>query len=107
MQGGAGMGWGGAGRGGSKNCKPILAPPRGVGLKSRPIPVPPLLRGGENPHGTKWGGVGQAGQGKIVIPTCTVNPCKVTVHAQGKKKSGKREMQKRWTQTQFPNADIV
>ena len=25
------------GRGGSKKCKPIPAPPRGAGLKSRPI----------------------------------------------------------------------
>ena len=39
-----------------------------MGLKSRPIPTPPPLRGGENPHGTKWGGAGQAGRGKITIP---------------------------------------
>ena len=57
------------GRGGSKKCKPIPAPPCGVGLKSHPIPAPPPLRGGENPHGAKWGGVGQAGRGKIAIPT--------------------------------------
>ena len=49
-------------RGGSKKCKPILAPPRGAGLKSHPIPAPSPLRGGENPHGrsgegrVKWGG---------------------------------------------------
>ena len=63
--------WGGdgAGRGGSKKCKPIPAPPRGVGLKSRLIPAPPPLRGGENPHGVKWGGAGQAERGKIAIPT--------------------------------------
>ena len=60
---------GGAGRGGSKKCKPIPAPPRGVGLKSRPIPAPPPLRGGENPHGAKRGEAGQAGRGKIAIPT--------------------------------------
>ena len=64
MQGGAGMG-----RGGSKKCKPIPAPPRGVGLKSHPIPAPLPLRGGENPHGAKRGGAGQAGWGKIAIPT--------------------------------------
>ena len=57
------------GRDGSKKCKSIPIPPRGAGLKSRPIPVPPPLRGGENPHGVKWGGAGQAGRGKIAIPT--------------------------------------
>ena len=60
---------GGVGRGGSKKCKPIPAPPRGAGLKSHPIPAPPPLRGGENPHGAKRGGAGQAGRGKIAIPT--------------------------------------
>ena len=64
MRGGVGMG-----RGGSKKCKPIPTPPRGVGLKSRPIPASPPLRGGENPHGVKRGGAGQVGQGKIAIPT--------------------------------------
>ena len=59
----------GMGRGGSKKCKPILAPPRGAGLKSYPIPAPPPLRGGENPHGAKRGGAGQAGRGKIAIPS--------------------------------------
>ena len=63
MRGGAGMG-----RGGSKKCKPIPAPPRGAGLKSLPIPAPPPLRGGENPHGAKREGAGQAGRGKIAIP---------------------------------------
>ena len=58
----------GAGRGGSKKCKPIPAPPRGACLKSHPIPAPPPLRGGKNPHGTKRGGAGQAGRGKIAIP---------------------------------------
>ena len=64
--------WGeaGMGRGGSEKCKPIPTPPRGVGLKSRPISAPPPLRGGENPHGAKRGGAGQAGRGKIAIPTC-------------------------------------
>ena len=57
------------GRGGSKKCKPIPAPPRGAGLKSRPIPAPSPLWGGENPHGVKQGGTGQAGRGKIAIPT--------------------------------------
>ena len=58
------MGWGG-----SKKCKPIPAPHRDVGLKSQPIPPPPPpLWGGENPHGAKRGGAGQAGQGKIAIP---------------------------------------
>ena len=61
-------GWGGAGRGGSKKCKPIPAPPRDAGLKSHPIPAPPSLQGGENLHGVKRGGAGQAGRGKIAIP---------------------------------------
>lgn len=56
------------GRGGSKKCKPIPAPPRDAGLKSHPIPAPPPLRGGENPHGAKRRGPGQAGRGKIAIP---------------------------------------
>ena len=56
------------GRGGSKKCKPIPAQPCGAGLKSRPIPAPSSLRGGENPHGAKRGGAGQAGRGKIAIP---------------------------------------
>ena len=60
----------GRGRGGSKKCKPIPAPPRDAGLKSHPIPAPPPLRGGENPHGAKRGGAGQAGRGKIAIPNC-------------------------------------
>ena len=46
------------GRGGSKKSKPILTPPYGAGLKSRPIPAPPPLQGGENPHEVKWGGAG-------------------------------------------------
>ena len=66
-RGGAGMG-----RGGSKKCKPIPAPPRGAGLKSHPIPAPPPLRGRENPYGAKRGGAGQAGRGKIAIPI--INP---------------------------------
>ena len=61
---------GGVGRGGSKNCKPIPVPPRGAGLKSRPIPAPLPLWGGENPHGAKRGGAGQAGRGKIAILNC-------------------------------------
>ena len=48
--------WGRVGRGGSKKCKPIPALPRGAGLKSRPIPAPSPLRGGENPHEAKRGG---------------------------------------------------
>ena len=59
----------GMGRGGSKKCKPIPAPPCGAGLKSYPIPAPPPLRSGKNPHGAKRGGAGQAGRGKIAIPT--------------------------------------
>ena len=39
-----------------------------MGLKSHPIPAPPPLWGGENPHGAKRGGAGQAGRGKIAIP---------------------------------------
>ena len=64
------------GRGGSKKCKPIPAPPRGAGLKSRLIPAPSSLRGGENPHGAKRGGAGQAGQGKIAIPNIAQNKVK-------------------------------
>ena len=37
-------------------------------VKSHPIPAPPPLRGGENPHGAKRGGAGQAEQCKIAIP---------------------------------------
>ena len=59
----------GAGRGGSKKCKPIPAPPRGAGLKSHPIPTPSPLRGRENSYGAKRGGAGQAGRGKIDIPS--------------------------------------
>ena len=59
---------GGTGQGRSKKCKPILALPRGAGLKSRPIPALPPLRGGENPHGAKRGGVGQSGMGQNCHP---------------------------------------
>ena len=39
--------WGGdgEGRGGSKKSKSITVPPRGVGLKSCPIPAPPYIMG--------------------------------------------------------------
>ena len=69
--------WGGVGmeRVASKKSKPIPTPPRGVRLKSRPIPTPPPLRGGENPRGVKWGRVGQAGQGKIVIRSLHIASC--------------------------------
>ena len=50
---------------------PRPAPPRDAGRKSHPIPASPPLRGGENPHGAKRGGAGQAGRGKIAIPTAT------------------------------------
>ena len=80
-----GRGGDGEGRGGSKKCKPIPAPHRGAGLKSHPIPAPPPLRGGENPHGAKRGGAGQAGRGKIAIPTqesCLKRKSKKTLKAQ-------------------------
>ena len=64
----------GMGRSGSKKCKPIPAPPRGVGLKSCPIPAPSPLQGGKNPHGTKREGTGQAGRGKIAIPNLAAIP---------------------------------
>ena len=51
-----------------KKSKPILTPPYGADLKSQPTLAPPPLRGGENSHGAKRGGVGQAVQGKIAIP---------------------------------------
>ena len=69
---------GGVGQVGSKKSKPIPTQPRGAGLKfcpipasprSCPIPAPPPLWGGENPCGAKWGGAGQAGQGRIAIPS--------------------------------------
>ena len=51
----------------SVNPSPLL--PHGVGLKSRPIPAPPPLQSGENPHGAKRGGASQAGRDKIASPT--------------------------------------
>ena len=72
MRGGVGMGWDE-----SKKCKSIPAPPRGAGLKSHPIPAPPPLRGGENPHGVKRGGAGQAERGKIAIPSTLYVNCKI------------------------------
>ena len=59
----------GQGQGGSKKFKSNLVPPHGTRLKSHPIPAPPPLRGGKNPHGAKRGGAGQAGRDKIAIPT--------------------------------------
>lgn len=46
------MGRGGAGRGGSKKFKLIQK-------RSYPIPTPPPLQGGENPHRAKWEGAGK------------------------------------------------
>ena len=43
----------------SKKSKPILTLPCGARLKSRLIPIPPPLRGGENPRELKQGGAGQ------------------------------------------------
>ena len=75
-------------RGGFKKCKSIPAPPRGAGLKSCPIPAPSPLRSGENPHGTKRGGAGQAGRGKIAIPNRALvnNPIKESFYGERKKK---------------------
>ena len=53
---------------GSKNSKPIPILPRGARLKSRSIPAPLPLWGGENSRGAKWRGAGQTGRGKITIP---------------------------------------
>ena len=61
------------GRGGSKKCKPILASPHGAGLKSRLIPAPSPLQGGETPHGAKRGGAGQVGRSKTAIPTALLH----------------------------------
>ena len=61
------------GQGGSKKCKPIPTSSHGAGLKSHHIPALPPLRGGENPHGAKRGGAGQAGRGKIAIPKQVLN----------------------------------
>ena len=52
----------------SKKSKHILTLPCGARLKSRLIPIPPPLRGGENPCELKQGGAGQVKWGKIVIP---------------------------------------
>ena len=49
-----------AGRVGSKKSKSIPAPPYGVGLKSRRIPVSPTLRGGETR-------IGQNGEGWVKL----------------------------------------
>ena len=65
----------GTGRGGSKKCKLIPTSPRGAGLKSRPIPAPPPLRGRENLHEAKWGRAGQVERGKIAIPTIVGQLC--------------------------------
>ena len=51
--------WGEAGRVGSKKSKPIFALPRGMGLKSRPIPAPPPLQDEENPREAKREGARQ------------------------------------------------
>ena len=80
------------GRGGSKKCKPIPAPPRGAGLKSHPIPAPPPLRGGENPYGVKRGGAGQAGRGKIAITTQKSKPAEsIKMHLCWKKKNERKK----------------
>ena len=42
----------------SKKPKPIPVWPNGAGLKSRPIPGPPLLQGGEKPT---WSEAGRGG----------------------------------------------
>ena len=67
-----------AGRVRSKNSKPFLASPRLVVRGKNLTPSPPqhfygegkiyVGRSGENLRGTKWGKVGQARRGKIVIP---------------------------------------
>ena len=54
----------GAGQVGDKNTKPIPTPPWGARTKYCPIPTPPPLRGGENPHGVRQGGAGQSGVGQ-------------------------------------------
>ena len=59
----------------SKKSKLILTHPYGAELKSRLIPAPPPLWDGENPHGIKQGEVGQAGRGKIVIPSPHMANC--------------------------------
>ena len=72
---GTGWRWGRTGWVGSKKSKLIPVPSRGVGLKSCPIPTPLPLRGGENPHGVKWGRVGQARgvkQGCAKLPSLVI-----------------------------------
>ena len=49
--------------------KLIPVQPHGARLKSHLIPSPPPLRDMENPRVVKRGGVGQARQSKIAIPT--------------------------------------
>ena len=51
---------------GSKETKPIPAPPHGARLKSRPIFAPPPLRDGENPCGIK------RGEAKLPSPKNTI-----------------------------------
>ena len=53
---------------GAKMSKLILSLPLWRGLKSYPIPAPPSIWGGENPHGVKQGGVDQGKVGKIFHP---------------------------------------
>jgi len=60
-----GQEWGRVGRGGSKKSKPIPALPHGAGLKSCPIPVPPLLWGGKNLHRAKREGRVKRDGGKL------------------------------------------
>ena len=64
-----GAGWGEDGRVGSKKSKPIPAPLHGARLKSRPHSCPTKVVGGENPCRAKGGEAGQAGQGRIAIPS--------------------------------------
>ena len=69
----SGVGRGGVGRDGSKKFKSIPVPPHRAGLKSCSIPAPSPLRGKKNSHGTKRGGAGQTGRGKIAILSSTLD----------------------------------
>ena len=53
-------------RSGSKNSKLIFVLLHGTELKSRPIPPPPPLQGGQNLCKAKWRGAGQTRRAKLL-----------------------------------------
>ena len=64
----------GAGQVGSKKSKPILTPPRGVGLKSHSTPPhPTTFAGRKNPLWGEVGSGGSSGAGQNCHPQGEVN----------------------------------